>query len=278
MRYAVLGHVEWVDFVRVERLPEAGQIVHASEFWAEPAGGGAVAAAQLARMAGEATFYTVLGSDELGRRALDDLGALGLRVAAAPLDGPQRRALTHVDSSGERTITVLGARAGPRRSDPLPWDELDGAHGVYFVSGDADALRAARSARLLVATSRGLETLAEAGVKLDVLLGSSKDAGERYDPGDLDPVPHLVVRTAGEDGGTWEREDGSSGSWAGSLPPGPVLDAYGAGDSFAAGLTYALGEGHDIDTALGFAAQRGAEALARKGAHGEGSAGAAAQK
>ena len=268
MAYAVLGHVEWVDFARVERLPGSGEILHAREFWAEAGGGGAVASVQLARMAGEATFFTVLAEDDLGRRALAELSGLGVRVAAAPLEDSQRRAFTHVESSGERTITVLGPRAGPRGADPLPWEELDGAEAVYFVSGDAEALRAARAARVLVATSRGLETLAEGGVKLDVLLGSSRDEGERYEPGDIDPPPAVVVRTAGAAGGTWEAEDGTSGSWPGSPPPGPVSDAYGAGDSFAAGLTYALGEGRALQAAVTFAAERGAEALSRRGAHG----------
>ena len=30
-RVAVVGHVEWVEFARVPRLPAAGEIVHASE-------------------------------------------------------------------------------------------------------------------------------------------------------------------------------------------------------------------------------------------------------
>jgi len=42
MRVAVAGHVEWIEFARVERVPAPGQIVHALEAWAEPAGGGAV--------------------------------------------------------------------------------------------------------------------------------------------------------------------------------------------------------------------------------------------
>src|SRR5207244_1203889 len=54
MRVAVAGHVEWIEFARVERVPAPGQIVHALEAWAEPAGGGAVTAVQLARLAGEA--------------------------------------------------------------------------------------------------------------------------------------------------------------------------------------------------------------------------------
>ena len=61
MRVAVVGHVEWVQFARVERVPRAGEIVHAHETWDEAAGGGAVAAVQLARLAGGgADFFTAL--------------------------------------------------------------------------------------------------------------------------------------------------------------------------------------------------------------------------
>ena len=64
VRAAVVGHVEWVEFVRVDRVPVPGEIVHAHETWTEPAGGGAVAAMQLLRLAGAATFYTALGDWE----------------------------------------------------------------------------------------------------------------------------------------------------------------------------------------------------------------------
>ena len=52
MRVAVVGHIEWVQFARVERVPEPGEIVSAVETWEEPAGGGAVAAVQLANLNG----------------------------------------------------------------------------------------------------------------------------------------------------------------------------------------------------------------------------------
>ena len=51
-----------------------------------------------------------------------------------------------------------------------------------------------------------------------------------------------------------------------------MVDAYGAGDSFAAGLTYALGRGDGLADALAFAADEGARALTRRGAHGRQSA------
>ena len=67
MRVAVVGHVEWIEFARVEHLPAPGEIVHATEGWELPGGGGAVAAVQLARLAGECLFITALADDPLGR-------------------------------------------------------------------------------------------------------------------------------------------------------------------------------------------------------------------
>jgi ribokinase len=124
VRVAVVGHVEWVEFVRVERVPEPGSIVTAREVWAEPAGGGGVAAVRLARLAGDALFLTAVGNDELGRRAVDGLRARGVRVEAAIRDEPQWRAFTYVDDDGERTITVLSRKLVPHGDDPLPWEEL----------------------------------------------------------------------------------------------------------------------------------------------------------
>src|SRR5919108_2219697 len=246
MKLVVVGHVEWIEFVRVERVPAQGEIVHALEAWGEPAGGGAVAAVQLARLAGESTLFTALGDDELGRRVVPALADYGVRVHAAVRPEPQRRGFTFLDASGERTITVIGERIGPRRSDDLPWDGLVDADGVYFVSGDAAAVRAARAARVLVATARSLGALAEARVELDALVRSRSDDGEAYRPGDLDPPPRLDVATAGPLGGTYTVA-GAPRHYQATAVPDAVQDAYGAGDSFAAALTYGLAEGLSVD-------------------------------
>jgi ribokinase len=47
-----------------------------------------------------------------------------------------------------------------------------------------------------------------------------------------------------------------------------VVDTYGAGDSFAAGLTFALGSGLDVEKALALAARCGAWCVAGKGPYG----------
>src|SRR5919201_2546050 len=239
MKLVVVGHVEWIEFVRVERVPTQGEIVHALEASGEPAWGGAVAAVQLARLAGSSTLFTALGDDELGRRVVPALADYGVLVHASLRMEPQRRGFTFVDAAGERTITVIGERLGPRRSDDLPWDELGEADGVYFVSGDAAAVRAARAARVLVATARSLPALAEARVDLDALVRSRSDEGETYRPGDLDPPPRLHVATAGRLGGTYSVGGDVPRHYQATAVPNEKNDAYGAGDSFAAGLTYA---------------------------------------
>jgi ribokinase len=265
MRLAVVGHVEWCEFVRVERVPAAGDIVHATEWWEEPAGGGSVAAAELARLAGSVDFFTAVGNDELGRRTVERLTALGIRVHAAVRGESTRRAVVFVDGHGERTITVLGDKLLPRARDArLPWHELARADAAYFVSGDSDALRAARHAGVLVATARELRTLRAADVRLDALVGSGEDEGERYQPGELDPAPRLVVTTSSALGG-WAQP---GGPYRAAEPPGPIEDAYGAGDCFAAALAYALASGLDGHDALEVAARSGAAALTRRGAHG----------
>jgi ribokinase len=258
---AVVGHVEWVQFIRVEHVPTPGEIVTALDSWEEAAGGGAVAAVQLARLAGSCTFYTVLGDDELGRRALEQLRDQGVRVEYEFVERPTRRGVTFVDESGERTITVIGEKLHPSATHRLPWMELVRADGVYYTAGDVSALEAARRARVLVATSRELEMLRRAGVELDALVGSGDDLAERFQPGDLEPAPKLVVSTAGALGG-WTQPGGPFRA----VPlPGPVSDAYGAGDSFAACLTYALANGLERDEALELASRCGAAVMTGRG-------------
>ena len=265
MRAAVVGHVEWVEFVRVEHVAAQGEIVFAGESWTEPAGGGAVAAVQLARHADETTFFTSLGDDDLAARVRARLGELGVRIRASVQPRPTARAVSFLDAAGERTITVIGGKLSPSGGDPrLPWEELASVDAVYFASGDAAALAAARRARVLVATARQLATLREAGLELDAVVGSGHDDAERYRPGDLDPPPRLAVTTAGALGG-WTQP---GGPFRAAAPPGPVVDAYGCGDSFAAGLAYALALGRPRDEALAKAAAWGAEALTRRGAYG----------
>jgi ribokinase len=251
VRCAVVGHVEWVEFVLVDEVPKPGHIAHSTDSWAVPAGGGAVMAVQMARLNGSCDFFTGLGDDELGHRTVEELTARGVTMHVEWF-ARTRRALTHVDSRGERTITTIGPKLVPH--GPLP---LDGMDTIFFVAGDAEAVGSARAAHFLGATTRELPTLEEAAVHLDLLVGSGNDPGEVYEGG-LDAG--IVVRT-----------DGARGGWANgrryeAAPlPGPIADTYGAGDTFGCTLCFALGRGDELDDALAFAARESAEVLTLRG-------------
>jgi ribokinase len=262
---AVVGHVEWVEFARVEHVPRAGEVAHARECFEEPAGGGAVAAVQLARLAGGSVLFTALGEDEHATRSSHRLAELGVEVRAGIQAAPTRRALTLVDDRGERTITTFGARLEPTLEDREDRRRLTGMDATYFTAGDRGALEAARAAsRVLVASPRARAALGD-GVALDALVLSDEDRIEREAAAGVEADAELVVWTEGERGGRYRERSGASGRWEAQAPPGPPADSYGCGDSFAAGLTYALGAGLRLADALALAARCGAACLTGRG-------------
>jgi ribokinase len=265
VRVAAVGHVEWIEFVRGDHVPAAGEIVHAHDSFEEPAGGGAVAAVQLARLAGGATFLTALGDDELARRTRARLAELGVTVRDATREGPTRRGLTFLDAQGERTIITIGERLAARGRDPLDWEDLERADGVYLTAADGEALHAARAAGVLVASPRAGRVLHDEGVRLDALVYSDGDEFETTFARALDPPPTLLVATRGAEVGRYETAQGGRGSWAAAPLPGPIADTYGAGDSFAAALTFALAQGRDPEAGLALAARAGAICLTGRG-------------
>jgi ribokinase len=264
-RFAVVGHVEWIEFGRVAHVPARGEIVEATEAFEEVAGSGAVAAVQIAKLAGAVDFFTALADDARGRRSAERLEELGVTVHAAWRGGVQRHGFCQLDDDGERTITIVGERRVAHGLDDLPWGRLARADAVYVTGGDAAAIRAARRAQRLVATPRAAGGVRAAGVRLEALVGSAADRLEALDAESLTPPPELVVHTRGAHGGEWQAGERRHGTWQAAELPGPRVDAYGAGDSFAGGLTYALGAGLDVDAALQLAARCGAANMTGRG-------------
>jgi ribokinase len=258
LQLAVVGHTEWVEFVRVPHLPRPGEILHADGLLEQPAGGGAVTAVQMARLAGGARFFTALGRDSLGRRALSELQALGLQVEVVWRDQPTRRAITYVDGHGERSITVIGQRLNPVADDPLPWEQLQDCDGVFLTATDADGIRQARQAAVLTATPRlGLTTLEHSGIQLDALIGSGLDPGEQVPDGLLSQEPKLRIATEGSRGG-WSEP---GGRFATAQRGRPLGDTYGAGDSFAGGVTAGLAAGWSRERAIDLGCRCGASCI-----------------
>ena len=195
MRAAVVGHIEWMEFVPVEAVPRPGEIVHADESWEQAAGGGSVAAVQLSKLADSSTSprsATTSTPSARGARGPRDHRArdCGRRSPAQRLHVRRRRRR----ADDRRKLHPRG------HDDTLPWHELARCDAVYLCAGDADALLMARRARPR-RTARELATLKQGSVELDALVSSGKDEAERYQPGQLDPDPRLVVTTSGKLGG-----------------------------------------------------------------------------
>ena len=253
---AVVGHLEWVNFLAVNALPAPGQISRAHRSLEEPAGAGAVVAVQLARLTGQrVAFFTALGKDEIGERSEARLLELGVIPIVAWRDQPTRRGISLVDDSSDRAITVIGERLTPVANDPLPWEHLADCDGVFVSATDPQGLRLARAAKVLTATPRlRLPVLQEAGVSLDALIGSNLDPAGSIEEDALTPAPTLRIATEGEKGGILI----PGGRFEAQPLPGLLAETYGCGDSFAAGVTAGLAAGFAITDAIKLGAQCGA--------------------
>ena len=260
LKLAVVGHVEVVTFLRVPELPSAGAICQASEGMELPAGGGPVVAVQMAKLTGRpVAFFTALGRDRAGEQAAKDLEALGLlELHVAWREAPTRRGVSWVDDRGERTITVLGERLMPCASDALPWRQLREADGVFVTATDVGGLQLARACPMLAATPRvRWPVLVESGVSLDALVCSALDPVEAIPPGAPALPTRFTIATEAAAGSTAH----PGGSFAAPPLAAPLVDAYGAGDSFAAGLSAALAAGWTLAQAISLGSHCGAACL-----------------
>lgn len=264
-RLAVVGHVEWVDFIPVSRMPKPGEVLHAEGVaFSRAAGGGGVVAVVLAELGARVDFFCALGDDPHGHAAAEQLAERGVEVHVAWRSGqPTRRALTLLEGGGERTIVTVGERLQTSGSDQLDWQVLAQCEGVYFTAGDPAALEHARRAGLVIASPRGRAAL-EQGATIDALVFSQRDADEAEWARRLAGKARLFVETRGAEGGVWWGE--SEGSWTPVAPDGPIEDAYGCGDSFAAGFTLGLATGSSVAGAAELGARCGARCLTRAGA------------
>jgi len=260
LRVAVIGHVEHVTIGRAARLPAPGDIVHFDEPQVIAGGGGGIAFFQLARSSGEVHLFTALGNDDAAAAVERRIVATGAHVHAARRDEPHTRDLAVVTDDGERTIFVIGRPLHPAMGDRLPWHVLASCDAAYFTGEDPETLRAAREARVLVVTARRAHVLAKAGVKADVVIGSSTDAREASRLPDYAVPPEALVMTAGRHGGAIYTADGVS-HWDASPGPDAVAGSYGTGDTFAAALTWYLARGLSVHEACVSAAPHGAAVL-----------------
>jgi ribokinase len=261
-RIAVVGHVEHVTLGLCDHVPAAGDILHLRAPRFLPGGGGGLAFSQLCRSDAEIHLFTALGRDDGGEAVARRLAASrpGVHVHAARREADHPRVVVLVDAGGRRTILVTGDPLQPAASDPLPWSILSSCAAAYFTGTDPGSLQAARAAHVLVVTARRSAALAAAGVSPDVIIGSASDPRENAPFDAYDPRPGALVIT---DGARPIRVIRAGGETFVDAPPSPVRVAgdYGAGDSFAAALTFFLACGLGVEDACRRAGPHGAAVL-----------------
>ncbi len=263
LKLAVVGHIEWVSFINVNKLPVEGEIVHGHNFIERAAGGGAVAAAQMSKLTSrEVHFFTSLGKDEIGKKCYNQLGSLGIKMNVAWRDKPTRRGFSFVDINGDRAITIIGERLQPLSSDHLPWETLGEFDGIFLTAADAEAIKMCRQARILCSTPRvRIKDLNKSNIQLDSLISSNLDPDEKYSPQSLKVKPKSRILTEGKNGGMLI----PGGRYQPVKLKAKAIDSYGCGDSFAAGVTTGLAANMNIREAIQLGAKCGAECAIRFG-------------
>lgn len=93
---------------------------------------------------------------------------------------------------------------------------------------------------------------------------SAKDAGEVV-PEHLSEQIGAVVATLGPGGGHYCSERRGWEAFDAPALQAPVVDRYGAGDAFTAGLAFGLGQGRNLEDAIEVAAHCGAAVVAGRG-------------
>ena len=258
LKLAVIGHIEWVTFLKVDQLPLAGEISHAKDSFEEAAGGAAVAAVQMARLINEPVdLITSLGKDTYGEKCYERLTKLGLNLKVAWREKPTRKGISLISKDGERAITVIGERLQPIASDDLPWSNLKNYDGIFITATDEEGIRLASKAKFVAATPRtGKTTLRNSKVKLNALIGSGLDPGEKINYEDLVPKPDIYIATEGRSGGiVYPKRN----KYKSIKPSSQEIDSYGCGDCFAGAVTTALSAKVNLETAINIGAYCGAE-------------------
>jgi len=80
----------------------------------------------------------------------------------------------------------------------------------------------------------------------------------------LNPAPQTIIRTEGAAGGVSH----PGGRYDPSPLPGPLVESYGCGDSFAAGVVTGLAARWPLAEAIALGAQCGAACATRFGPYG----------
>jgi ribokinase len=275
-RVVVVGSVNVDLVVQVERIPRPGETVSRGRFTRAFGGKGANQAAGAARLGAETSLVAMVGDDDFGREALEDLRSFGVDTSYVGVGSePTGVAQIMVDQAGENIIAVAsganteltGAQVERALSDLAP-------RGTVVLAGlevPDEAVRAAgRHAREYGCTFI-LNPAPALGLAADIIGWTDVITPNELEAVVLGSVDRLlqhgaraVVVSRGAQGAELfrvaKRPVPQKAFWV------QAVDTTGAGDALNAGLAWALSEGRSLEEGLRLATAAGALATRAVGA------------
>ena len=273
--------------VRASRLPSPGETLMGKDFRTIPGGKGANQAVAAARLGGDVSFVSAVGSDAFGATLRAGLAGDGIDVSHVRVhDGaPTGIAIITVGESGANTIVVApGANAelSPACIDacaPLiasaaillcqlevPLDTVERAIDLASASGTAVLLNPAPARPLADSLLRKVDYLVPNEGEASALCGV-----EAVDP---DGAREAARRLRGRGARHVIVTLGARGVWLESerhsvhlpAPAAAAIDTTAAGDTFVGGFAAAIATGRDLLDAVDFGQRAAALSVTRAGA------------
>lgn len=286
-KIVVVGSSNTDMVVKVPALPRPGETVLGGAFYRAAGGKGANQAVAAARAGGDVVLVAAVGSDDLGREAVEGFAAQGIDTGSiVEIQGaPSGVALILVDAAGENSIAVASGANGLLGPDRIreveavlstasvvvlqlevPLESVAEAVRIASQGGASVILNPAPAAPLPDELLRRVTVLTPNQPEAELLTGikpSDPPAREAAASELLARGVGAVVITLGADGAFVATSEGSE------MVPGwevVVEDTTGAGDVFNGALAAALAEGKSLSRAVRFANAAAALSVTRRGA------------
>jgi sulfofructose kinase len=267
------------DFIfKVERFPQPGEKAQASALIATPGGCAANAAVAVARLGGVARFAGPIGTDEASARFLDGLGRTGVDARGVErIDGGSISVSgIFIDATGEKLVATrrgeLLAQARPRDAAALVADVDIVMADNRFPDFVRPILQAAVDRGIPAVLDGDRETIPDDPLFAIAthIIFSSEALRATTGVADLgaalkviaNVAPGFLAVTNGPEPILWLEQGEVRGLAA---FPVEAVDTLGAGDTFHGAFALALAEGHDLLSAMRFAAAAAALKCTRFG-------------
>jgi ribokinase len=285
--FAVLGSLNMDMVTRTLRFPSSGETIKGLSFKIFPGGKGANQAVALARLGAQVKMLGALGDDLLGSMYLKTLKAEKIDIQDIKILENQSTgtASIEVSQTGENRIIIVPG-ANDFIEDALIARIQDLSESINMLLLQLEIPLVATLKAVKVATSLGIPTLldpapaqdlpAELYKIIDIITPNETEAGllTGKDTKSETGIKQAIKNLHSKGVKTVIIKVGAKGAWVSDsrsithVPSFTVdaIDTVAAGDSFNAGLAFALGRGNTLIQAVRFANATGALSTTKEGA------------